>query len=423
MQKQHLKRVRRILVGHSLVIVLAILMIVAIPVGAQRTKLTIMMPGTTIGVYPEGVIEGFQELYPEIELEIIGGGWGENLNKIPVMAASGTLPDLWYGEAGRAAEWGYQGFVQDLKPFIDRDLDLDDFFLLEASSDPQGRVWGIPGGFQMAALFYLINLFDAAGVAYPDDGWTVDDMIDAAKKLTRRDGNQVTQYGLYTPTGASTGWLVWTYLMGGRIMDETLTQSMMNTPETIEATDFIRRLMWEEEVSPKFGVESGYSFQNGNLAMSVNQFINNHTLQEAGIYTYDVAKVPAAPDGRRNTTVVPNVWMMAKDSPAQEAAWTFLKYYISPDVQEKVVAKGSEVPVSRHVGPSFLSIPPPPQNRHVFLESFEFARTLDENAAWTDWFYSIHQELYPAFRNQEPTAVAAARAHQRLQSILDEVYK
>ncbi len=393
------------------------------PVGAQRTKLTIMMPGSSGGVYPDGVIEGFMEKHPEIEVEVLGGGWGELLEKIPVQYAAGTAPDVWYGEAGRASEWGFQGIVENLKPYIDRDLDLNDFFLLEASSDPQGRVWGIPGGFQMTNLFYRTNLFDEAGVSYPSDSWTVSDLVDAAKKLTRRRGDEVTQYGFHSPTGGTNGWILWVHLLGGSVMDETLTQSRMNTPETVNAIEFMRQLMWVEEVSPKFGVESGYALDNSNLAMEFNIYIRNHTLQEAGVTAYDVAKVPAADDGRRYTTVVPNVWMINSQSPVKEAAWTFLKHYISQEVQEKVVAKGSEVPVNRMAGMSFLDQPPPPVNRMAVLDSFEFAHTLDENAAWRSWWSAVRQDLFPTFRNEESADASAARAHQTLQTILDEVYR
>lgn len=395
----------------------------AMPAGAQRVKLTIMMPGSTGGVYPEGVIEGFMEKHPEIDVEVLGGGWGDLLEKIPVQFAAGTAPDVWYGEAGRAAEWGYQGIIENLKPYIDRDLNLDDFFLLEASSDPEGRVWGIPGGFQMTNLFYLTSMFDQAGVTYPNDSWTVSDLVDAAKKLTRRSGDEVTQYGFHSPTGGTNGWILWIHLLGGSVMDESLTESRMNTPESVNAIEFMRQLMWVEEVSPKFEVESGYSLPNDNLAMEFNIYIRNHTLQESGVMNYDVAKVPAADDGRRYTTVVPNVWMINKDSAVKEAAWEFLKYYVSQEVQEKVVAKGSEVPVNRMAGLSFLNQPPPPRNIQAVLDSFAFAHTLDENAAWRSWWSPVRQALYPTFRNDESASASAARAHQTLQVILDEVYK
>lgn len=397
--------------------------LLTIPAGAKDTKLVVMMPGSTGGVYPDGVIEGFNAKHPEIEVEVIGGGWGELLEKIPVLIAGGTAPDVWYGEAGRAAEWGYNGLIEDLKPYIDRDLNIDDYFLLEASSDPQGHVWGIPGGFQITTLWYLTHLFDEAAVAYPNDTWSVYDMVEAAKKLTRSDGDRVVQYGInMRPHAGTVGWLLWVHLMGGSVMDESLTQSRLASPDTIRALEFIRDLMWVEEAAPKFGTDSGFALDQQNLAMENHIYIRNQTLKRNGVTTYDVAKVPMGPNGDRYTTVVPNVWMINRDSPVKEAAWTFLKYYLSDEVQEKVVNKGSEVPVSKGVAPLFLSQPAPPQNLHNVLDSFTFAHTLDENAAWDSWWRAVPAELAPLFRNEEGAATAAARAQEVMQVILDDVY-
>ena len=73
-----------------------------------------------------------------------------------------------------------------------------------------------------------------------------------------------------------------------------------------------------------------------------------------------------------------DVWMMNKDSAAKDAAWEFIKYYISEEVQEKVVHHASEVPVNRHVGGLFLSQAGPPNSLVNVLDSFEFANTLDQ---------------------------------------------
>lgn len=47
----------------------------------------------------------------------------------------------------------------------------------------QGNVYGLPKDFDTIALFNK-DLFDKAGVAYPDDTWTSDTLTEAAKKLT-----------------------------------------------------------------------------------------------------------------------------------------------------------------------------------------------------------------------------------------------
>lgn len=412
----------RIIANALCVFLVAALMLPMSISAQQRKKLVIMMPGSISGVYPDGVVEGFQEKYPHIDVEVIEGPWGD-LSKIPVMAAGGALPDVWYAEAGRASQWGYQGFATDLRPFIERDLDLADFFLLEASSDPQGRIWGVPGGFQMTVLYYMTHMFDAAGLAYPDDSWTIDDLVDNSKKLTRRDANHVSQYGFYTsPTSGTTGWFMWLHLMGGSVLDETMTQSRLNTPEAIKSVEFLQNFMWVDEAHAKYGSESGFDLYSNNLAMQFNIYKRVHDIRSRDIHTFDVAKMPKKLDGERYTTVVPNVWMISHDSPVKEEAWAFLKYYLSEEVQEKVVDHKSEVPVNRHASRSFLSQEAPPHNYEAILDSFAFAETLEENAAWDRWWADIPKELIPAWRNQETAASAMEKAHQRLEAILEDAY-
>ncbi|HUU10813.1 MAG TPA: extracellular solute-binding protein, partial [Phycisphaerae bacterium] len=57
---------------------------------------------------------------------------------------------------------------------------------------PNGErhVWAIPyGGAVGKVMWYRKDLFDAAGVPYPDNDWTWEDMLNAAKKITNpKDG-------------------------------------------------------------------------------------------------------------------------------------------------------------------------------------------------------------------------------------------
>mgnify|MGYP000234782395 CR=1 FL=1 len=46
-----------------------------------------------------------------------------------------------------------------------------------------------------SALYFNKTLFDEANVEYPNEDWTWDDLIAAAKDLTKKDGDVTTQYG------------------------------------------------------------------------------------------------------------------------------------------------------------------------------------------------------------------------------------
>lgn len=393
------------------------------PATARRVKLTVALPGGP-DVFPAGLVESFQAKHPDIEVETVIGGWGEILDKIPVQAAAGTAPDVFYGESGRAMEWGFNGLVEDLRPYIRRDLRVSDYFFLNAAQDPAGPVWGIPGGFQVTTMFYNTALFDQAGLVYPDNSWTIEDLVNAARKLTRREGDKIVQYGFnLQPNYGTVGWLLWIHLLGGTVFDETRRIALFASPSTIQAIDFMVGLMYRDNISPKPS-ESGFSFRTGNVGMEFNIYINSHYIRQANLYSYDLAVIPAGPGGRRYTTVVPNVWMMNRQTTPErkEAAWEFIKYYVSQEIQEKVVRKGSEVPVTRAAARAFLDQPPPPRNRQSVLDSFAFAQTLDENAAWRQWWGVVPRELAGAFSGTESAVSAATRVQQALQTILNAVY-
>src|SRR5437588_657670 len=54
----------------------------------------------------------------------------------------------------------------------------------------EGNQYAIPKDFDTVGLWYNKTMFDEAGLAYPDENWTWDDLYNAAKKLTKPDGSQ-----------------------------------------------------------------------------------------------------------------------------------------------------------------------------------------------------------------------------------------
>ena len=52
-----------------------------------------------------------------------------------------------------------------------------------------GKTYAVPKDIDTIALWYNKDMFDEAGIAYPDDTWTWDDLYDAAVKLTKDDGS------------------------------------------------------------------------------------------------------------------------------------------------------------------------------------------------------------------------------------------
>lgn len=412
---------------HRLLLVLALIVstLVAVPAMAQ-TKLLIGLPGAS-SVHDPAMLERFKEENPDIEVEVLSTAWGDFFEKLPAMLATGTAPDVWYGEAGRALGWRHDGVTADLTRFVERDLNLDDYFFLHAAVDPRTGEWtGIPSDFQVTALFYNTTHLPSRGIPFPDENWTTDDLIDAAQKLTIAGPECPVQYGLNLQQSyITTGWMLWPRLLGGQILNADRTESRLNDPATIDAFDFMRSLIHEKQVTPMPGGCGGYNMATGTISMELHIYSRNVSLAAAGMDAYDVAFVPKSPEGKRFTTAVPNVWVVNNDATdeAKEAAWRWIKFQIGEEAQLIRMAGGAGVLVNRNVSPSFLADPGPPENRAVFLESYAFADTLEENAVWGEYRNAITQALTPMWQGRISAQEAALNAHQQVSAILAEVYK
>lgn len=397
---------------------------------SPKVTITVGMPGGSAVHSPE-ILRRFEELNPDIVVETIEYPWDSFFEKLFLMLVTDTAPDVWYGEAGRALNWYDAGFTADVRPLAERDLDLDEYYFLDAAQDPVTGAWtGIPSDFQVTSLFYNTEHFQTRGLAFPDEFWTTDDLLEAAKKLTvpGEDGTRRWGFALQ-PDYVTAGWMLWTKLLGGRVLDPTRQKSELNRPDTVEAFRSMTSFMHEMGVSPPPGERdftpagAVTAFREGSASMMFNIYAWNRHLVEADVDSYDVEIIPRSPTGERVTTAVPNVWVINRRSSPEkiEAAWRWVKFQISEEAQKIRMGDGAGVPVNQNVGWDFTLLPAPPHNRRIYLESFAFAQTLEENAVWDEYIKAVQSELSPLWAAEITPQDAALRAHQKVEQILSEM--
>jgi len=101
-----------------------------------------------------------------------------------------------------------------------------------------GRHIIVPGFVNVWLLGFNVRRFEEAGVELPTDGWTWEEMLEAAERLTdkRRD-----LYGI-SITPPSPILLALLVNAGGDLLDETGEQCLLDREEAVEAGRFVRRL-------------------------------------------------------------------------------------------------------------------------------------------------------------------------------------
>jgi len=174
--------------------------------------------------------------------------------------------------------------------------------------------------------------------------------VAAAKKLTIPGADTVERWGfVLQPSYITPGWMLWIKLLGGRILDETRTHSLLSSPETVSALEQMTALMHQHQIAPPPGVrghtpvDAVKTFREGTSAMMFNIYAWNRDLNTYGMDVYDVAVVPRSPSGQQFTTAVPNVWVINKASPPErkEAAWEWIKFQIGEEAQKIRMAAGA----------------------------------------------------------------------------------
>ena len=391
--------------------------------GDYSGKVTLVLTGGE-PQHPRPILDGFKAKFPKLTVETIEGAWNPTLDKVTEMVVAGSAPDVWYGENGRATGWGPTGWIRDLTPYIKRDLKESDVFPVAMPKDPDNKIWGVAGDLQVTALFYNTAAFAEVGLKSPTPDWKLDDLTEAARRLT---DSSKKRYGFYAqPNYITTSWYLFPKLFGTGVLDDTLKKSQFNTPKVLQAFQALMSFA-EKGWAPPYAEQGRYPFapaanSEGSSAM---QFHIYAQLVGAAYkeLPFDLELIPSGPGGRF-ATVISNAWVVGKSSTLPDAGWEWVKWHSQTEQQALRARAGTGLPMNKKAADDVVNnTPPPPKNRRAFLKSLDFAGTLGENAVWQEWRTVAQAELVKAFNGSVPLTNALAEAHRLTQAELDKFYK
>jgi multiple sugar transport system substrate-binding protein len=284
------------------------------------------------------MLEGFHASHPNVRVFYTPDP--ENLlEQMPLDMEAGTAPDVLAGCCDFLPSWAQQGYLLDLTPYIEADLDRAtieewDPAQYQALSTSRGAQFALPKYHGALALFYNKDLFDEFHVDYPDGSWTHDDYLEAMAHLTRdrdRDG-KIDLWGSMLDIAWEriqvhvNGW-------GGRFVNPADSRlSLMDTPASLEAMEWIRARMWDDRVMASFldvqNVETRQAFVNGRIAMVEDGSWSLKDILAGASFEVGVAPFPAGPV-RRVTLATTDGFAIYAGTQHPEAAWELLKFLIS----------------------------------------------------------------------------------------------
>lgn len=428
--RRSFQRGRHPVLGMLLVVLLALGSNVSM--AAENVEITIGYYESTGGLGQHGVvmnsiIEQFMAEHPHIKVSTSIAGYGDFYAKLPVELAAGVGPDVWLSDGVLIDQYSGQGFALDLTDRIEREIDTKNIFGLEDNRDPNGRIWAFPQGVQSSALFYNKEMFDSAGLRFPDESWTMNDLREAARLLTRDSGGRGTpdRFGFRAANQITEGWYPIIRAFGGSALDDSRRRSRFADRETIDGLEFMTRMIFEDQSSPATGVGgSNFNwFPQQLVAMQFGIYNRTFAANQAG-FDYDVTVMPYGPAGRFNPVIV-NSWIINahSDQAKQEAAWAWIKFFAGEKAQTAWADLGEAISINRDVAiATFSRSQAAPDNVMAFVEGLNDSTPLDSSPVWSSWQSAATKALDPAFRGNVGIEEAAINADHAIQVILDEYY-
>lgn len=154
--------------------------------------IVVMIPPiiTDYETYMNQWIEEFNEIYPNLHIEVIATSWDDNVEKLTTMALAGEAPDIANIDAVTTGTYVDMGIAVSLTDYMDpeRLADYDDSAL--AYTTLEGNVYGLPLYVSIQGLGGNKAMLEAAGVdveKVQTEGWTWDEFVEAIAAGTTDD--------------------------------------------------------------------------------------------------------------------------------------------------------------------------------------------------------------------------------------------
>ena len=337
------------------------------------------------------IANDFTAQNPNVTITVNVSDWDTYWDKLQTTLAAGTPPDVFAMDAPLYPDYQSRGVLLNLQPYIESDnFTLSDFY--DASLicyQTADGYYGLPRDIQPSVMYYNKDMFDEAGVPYPDDTWTWDTLIEMGQKLTKdRDGDGTTdQFAIWADLwDMELYWASAIWQNQGEILNADYTKTLLGEPGAMGAWQFFHDLIFKYKImpTPSAAEQFGDPFESGNAAMTpAGHWVV--PLYSKVDFNWDVAPLPK---GKDRTSIVNSVgFVVAKDSKHPDEAWAFLKHLIGPPGQAKVTSLGLGVPAIKSIANSdvYLNQQTADINHKLFLDTMDYAKVKPCFRGYDEW--------------------------------------
>jgi ABC-type sugar transport system, periplasmic component len=411
-------------------VVMAVVVAFSLPAFSRESlHVQLILSPQAIAYIEENILPDFETRY-DVDVLIEPVGWHNRLEKVLISTAGGAPPDIFMNGAEHVLELVELGVLHPIDREWESWDDREDFFPASlGSSTWKGHRYGVPVYTAPRVWWYRKDLFDQAGLDPENPPNTWDGLLEAAKRLTRTDGDRIVRQGYdlsrWNPGDVFAGFQDYTVFLwqaGGELFDPETYEPRFYSSEGSETLQFLINLrdavlppgyqdaLPEGTGSPFFRGASAIYLAGGWVASEA------HELQP------DLAEVIAAiypPPGHRvQVSAVFSDWLaIHAQSPNKELAWRLIQELTSPEALVEINLRTGLLSPRRSTVDVFAETNP--LNAYLYM-SMDYMRPFPVFPRSQDLMTAFHQEYAKAMAGTRGIESALEEAARLWRSLLAE---
>lgn len=324
-----------------------------------ETGTTDLVSGIKLPGY-DVVVKRWNELYPNVKLEIETSPWDNWKAVLQTSALSGEVDVLLHGSSITA-------IAEPIGAYLDKNPEMNGMFSMMAMrrTENNGGDFSkyIPYGLSVTAnpVVAVIDkqIFEDYGVAVPDASWTFDDIVSLAEQTTGTDpktGEQTYGISMFEAASANKNYIWASRGFNAPVFQfaKTLkeTKADFTTDTTKNVLNYITSLYAFSSPDYLEGLDTAVAnTEENNLAMRITEspIDDYNKIEAAGLLErFMFVPMPAIKSGKHEGITSSHMgdWNMAicNTSTQKDLAWEFIKFMVTDDEVQQWLVDCNTIP-------------------------------------------------------------------------------
>ena len=370
--------------------------------------------------YIQQCIEEFNKEYPNVTVTLEPNTWDEYWTKLEAAATGGSIADVFWMNGPNITKYANGGILMPIDDMIEEQgIDVANYPAgLVSLYNIDGVQYALPKDFDTIGVWYNKALFDEAGVEYPTDDWTWEDMAEKAAALTKDDGSV---YGIGAGFDTQCGIYNTIFACGGYVISEDKKSSGYDLAETQAGVQCWIDLQ-EAGVSPSEAsleeTTADAQFLSGRLAMYWGGSWFLGAVKTSDLKdNIDVVELPSI--GGKKATVIHGLGnCIYVDTKSPDAAKAWVSFLAGESANLISAETGAAIPALAGTAQAWVEATPEINLKSFITSSEEYSYPYPASANTAEWQTYEADCLKRAFSLDVPVADACAELAEKMNGVL-----